>query len=231
MLFVSLFFSFDNIEFFFFDVFIQKKKKVISVVPKVWKRLMVTFLWTFIAFFAYNVGAFIVLIATIYSVNSTYNADVVIGIFLVIVYLVGFVYLGLIWQLASVVSVLEDAKGIEAMKKSKELIKGNVKVAILIFSKLAISILMLEFAFQRLVVNGLSLRMVDRVGYGVVCLLVLLKLILFGLVIQTVLYFVCKSYHHENIDKSVLLEHLQVYLLREYVPLKARDVQLEQLHV
>ncbi|KAK7849110.1 hypothetical protein CFP56_003771 [Quercus suber] len=47
---------------------------------------------------------------------------------------------------------------------------------------------------------------------------------------KTVLYFVCKSYHHENIDKSALSDHLEVYL-GEYVPLKAKDVQLEQYHV
>lgn len=35
-------------------------KKVMSVVPKVWKRLMVTFLSIFVAFFAYNAVAILV---------------------------------------------------------------------------------------------------------------------------------------------------------------------------
>ncbi|GMN56415.1 hypothetical protein TIFTF001_025531 [Ficus carica] len=208
-------------------------KRVMSVVPKVWKRLMVTFLWTFLAFSAYNITAIlIIIVATIYAVSSTYNVDLMIGIILVIVYLLGFVYLGLVWLLACVVSVLEDIRGIEAMSKSKALIRGKTGVGMLIFSKLAISVLMLQFAFQRLVVNGWSLEVVNRVGYGILCLLVLLKLVLFGLVIQTVLYFVCKSYHHENIDKSALSDHLEVYqLLGEYVPLKSKDVQLEQFQV
>jgi hypothetical protein len=66
-----------------------------------------------------------------------------------------------------------------------------------------------------------------RIGMGLLCLLLLFKVILFGLVIQTVLYFVCKSYHHENIDKSSLSDHLEVYL-GEYIPLKSKDVQMEQ---
>ncbi|EXB37653.1 hypothetical protein L484_021860 [Morus notabilis] len=206
-------------------------KKVMSVVPKVWKRLMVTFLWTFLAFSAYNIAAVIVLFAALLSVNSTYDADLVIGIVLVIAYLLGFVYLSLIWHLACVVSVLEDIRGIEAMNKSKGLIRGKTGVAMIIFSKLAFSVFVLQFAFQRLVVDGWSLGVVDRVGYGIICLLVLLKLVLFALVIQTVLYFVCKSYHHEGIDKSALSDHLDVYQLGEYVPLKAKDVQLEQFEV
>ncbi|KAL5571882.1 hypothetical protein UlMin_021479 [Ulmus minor] len=198
-------------------------KKILSVVQKVWKRLMVTFLWVFIAFFAYNTLALIVLFATLYSINSTYNADLVIGIILLVIYLVGFVYLSLVWQLASVVSVLEDVRGIEAMKKSKTLIEGKMWVAILVFSKHIISVFLLQFAFQNLVVHGHYKKKVDRVGYAIICLLVLLKLILFGLVIQTILYFVCKSYHHENIDKLALSDHLEVYL-GDYVPLIKADV-------
>ena len=57
--------------------------------------------------------------------------------------------------------------------------------------------------------NGLSLGVVSRVGFGVLCLLLHIILFLFGPVVQTLLYFVCKSYHHENIDKSALSDHLK----------------------
>ncbi|KAH7567973.1 hypothetical protein ACOSP7_009702 [Xanthoceras sorbifolium] len=202
-------------------------KKVISVVPKVWKRLMVTFLCSFVAFFAYNVVAFIVLVIWAVSIGNT-----ILGlpffILILISYLVGFVYMTIIWHLASVVSVLEESCGFGAVVKSHGLIKGKMCVAIVIFFKLIFSLVIIERAFQVLVVHGRSIGMVNRVSYGIVCFLLLFKLILFGLVIQTVIYFVCKSYHHENIDKSALSGHLEVYDLGEYVPLKAKDVQLEQ---
>jgi hypothetical protein len=56
-------------------------------------------------------------------------------------------------------------------------------------------------------------------------------LFLFELVIQTVMiYFVCKSNHHEKIEKLALSDHLDVYH-GEYVPLNSKDVQLEQHYV
>lgn len=137
----------------------------------------------------------------------------------------------LVWHLASVVSVLEDARGVQAMNKSQALMKGKMLVAISIFLILGLASYGVQFAFQNLVVHGWSVGVVAKAGYAILCFLLLVKLFLFGLVIQTVLYFVCKSYHHENIDKSALSDHLEVYLLGEYVPLKSKDVQLEQVHV
>ncbi|XP_068322461.1 uncharacterized protein [Pyrus communis] len=203
-------------------------KKVMSVVPKVWKPVMVTFLCTFMAFFCYNIVALLVLIIWVLSMGIS-GASVIIGFLLLIVYFIGFVYLTLIWQLASVVSVLEEARGIKAMAKSKELLKGNMWVATIIYFTLNVLAALLQFGFQQLVVSGRSFSVAERVAYGVICLLLLLKLILFCLVIQTVLYFVCKSYHHENIDKSELSDHLEVYLLGGYMPLSSKDVQFEQV--
>ncbi|XP_040999110.1 uncharacterized protein LOC121244927 [Juglans microcarpa x Juglans regia] len=206
-------------------------KKVMSVVPKVWKRLMVTFICTFIAFFAYNIVAFLIMITcAIFLIESASRYFVPILIAVGILYLVGFVYMTIVWQLASVVTVLEDSYGVQAMLKSKALLKGKMWVATVIFFKLNISLAIIQIAYRKLVVHGWRLGMVSRVGYGIICLLLLFKLVLFGLIIQTVIYFVCKSYHHENIDKSALSDHLEVYL-GEYVPLKAKDVQLEQFNV
>lgn len=203
--------------------------KVISVVPKVWKRLMITFLCIFAAIFAYNVVAFLIFIAWIIMVSDSSFAVASLFVFLIL-YFVGIVYMSIIWQLASVVSVLEEACGVKAMVKSRALIKGKIWVAAIIFFKLNLSLFIIQIAFERLVVHGQSLGMVNRVSYGIICFLLMFKLFLFGLVIQTVIYFVCKSYHHENIDKSALSDHLEVYL-GEYVPLKAKDIQLEHFEL
>lgn len=204
--------------------------KVMSVVPKVWKRLMVTFFCTFFAFFAYNVMAFLVIIVFLLTIGFQHDG-VAVFVVISILYLAGFVYLTVIWQLASVVSVLEDSYGVEAMMKSKKLIKGKMGLSILIFLKLNVSFFLIQFLFKKVVVvHGWRLGSLDRTAYGVLCFLLLSHMFLFGLVIQTVLYFVCKSYHHENIDKSALSDHLEVYL-GEYEPLKAKDVQLEQYQV
>ncbi|XWS21718.1 hypothetical protein CRYUN_Cryun30bG0078700 [Craigia yunnanensis] len=197
-------------------------KKVMSVVPKVWKRLMVTFLCIFVAMFFYHVVAVVIFIVWLFSIGAS-DMGYAFFVILIILYFVGFLYLTIIWHLASVVSVLEEAYGFQAMVKSKNLIKGKLWVAIVIFLKLNLTLGIIEIAFQMLVVHGSTLGIANRVVYAIICFLLLSKLILFGLVIQTVIYFVCKSYHHENIEKSSLSDHLETYL-GEYVPLKTKDV-------
>ncbi|KAJ0096870.1 hypothetical protein Patl1_27946 [Pistacia atlantica] len=204
-------------------------KKVMSVVPKVWKRLMVTFLWSFAIIFLYHVVAVIVLVFwLIFLAQNTVGA--LMGVALLAFYLCGFVYIGIVWHLASVVSVLEDVYGIKALKKSKNLIKGKMGISIGMFVVLSLFLGGIEVLFENVVVLGLSPNVGITILVGIVCFLLVVMVILLGLVVETIIYFVCKSYHHENIDKSSLADHLEVYL-GEYVPLKAKDVQLEQFQV
>ncbi|OWM67448.1 hypothetical protein CDL15_Pgr028311 [Punica granatum] len=170
-------------------------QKVLSVVPRVWRRLMVMFMLILLA-----VG---------------------------VLYLVGLVNMSIIWQLASVVSVLKEEYGFRAMAKSNDLIKGKIGLLIVTFLMLTFLLGFVQVLFKKLVVHGDSFGILAKVGFGIICLTLLSGLFLFGLTIQTVVYFVCKSYHHENIDKSALSDHLEVYLGGESVLLRAKDVQLE----
>ncbi|GKV21629.1 hypothetical protein SLEP1_g31590 [Rubroshorea leprosula] len=204
-------------------------KKVMSVVPKVWKRLMVTFMWSFAVVILYNVLSGILFLAWAISLGFS-PIGISIFVILLIAYFTGFVYITLVWHLASVISVLEDSYGIKAMVKSKALIKGKIFVAVGMFLLLCTCFLGIQIMFESGVVLAWSVGIEIRIAIGIICFLLLFKVILFGLVVQTVIYFVCKSYHHENIDKSVLADHLEVYL-GDYVPLKPKDVQLEQFHV
>ncbi|KAK1262838.1 hypothetical protein QJS04_geneDACA009244 [Acorus gramineus] len=195
-------------------------KKVMSVAPKVWKRLMVTFLWNSVVVFAYNSTVFFILVVIlILFINGPYTAGQTILIVVGVLYLVGLVYITVIWRLACVVSVLEDSYGLRAMKKSKELIKGKMPVAALVFFLLIVSYFGVLVLFEGGGVVGKAVAVV-----------LLSVVVLMGLVVETVIYFVCKSYHHESIDSSALADHLEVYLVG-YVPLTAKDVQLEQFHV
>ncbi|KAI8531430.1 hypothetical protein RHMOL_Rhmol11G0136400 [Rhododendron molle] len=205
-------------------------RKVMSVVPKVWKRFMVTFYCAFLAFFLYNVVAVLTLVLWSFTIESVNKVGPIFLVVIVVLYVVGFLYMTVVWQLASVISMLEDMKGFKAMTKSRNLIKGKMWIAIVIFFKLNLAMVGIWILFESQVVRTGSFGIVGRLGFGFLCLLLLFKVFLFGLVIQTVIYFVCKSYHHENIDKSSLSDHLEVYL-GQYVPLKAKNVQLEQFDV
>ncbi|CAK7354876.1 unnamed protein product [Dovyalis caffra] len=206
-------------------------KKVMSVVPKVWKRLVVTFLWSYAVVVVYNIIAAVLFITlwtqAVYHVPAL-GFKIAILVVLIIIYSVGMLYITMVWHLASVVSVLEDFYGIKAMIKSKNLMKGNMRVAAAVFVVVGVCFVGIQFLYEFFVVLKCPLGV--RIGMGIVCYLMLCKVMLFVLVVQTVLYFVCKSYHHENIDKSSLADHLEDYL-GEYVRLKSKDVQMEQLEV
>ncbi|PWA85260.1 hypothetical protein CTI12_AA150920 [Artemisia annua] len=203
---------------------------VCNVVPKVWKRLIVTFLCAFVVFFIYNMLAFFMVVSFMLLLPADTFGDVVFHIMLIF-YFIGFVYISIIWQMACVVSVLDSSYGVKAMMKSKNLIKGKRWVAIFIFSKIHLSFFAVQIIFELFVVYGHALGVWRRVGFAVLCLLVLSKLFLFGFVAQTILYLVCKSYHHENVDKSSLADLLEGYL-GDYAALSADDnVQLEQTRV
>ncbi|KAI8531433.1 hypothetical protein RHMOL_Rhmol11G0136700 [Rhododendron molle] len=202
--------------------------KVMSVVPKVWKRLMVTFLCAFLMFLVYSVVLVLTIILWIVPFKHVDLVGQLYFLAIMILYIVGLLYMAVVWELASVISVLEDIKGFKAMTKSRKLIEGKMWIAAVIFLKLHIAKFWIQKLFESVVVDTeSSFGVAGRLGIGFLCLLMLFKVFLFGLVIQTVIYFVCKSYHHENIDKSSLSDRLEVYL-GEYVPLKAKDVQLEE---
>ncbi|KAE7998346.1 hypothetical protein FH972_002901 [Carpinus fangiana] len=204
-------------------------KKVLSVVPKVWKRLLITFICSFAIVLVYNIVAGALLFSCVAFVGFSASGDTIVVLFLII-YSIGFVYISIVWHLASVVSVLEDVYGFKAMIKSKALIKGKMWIAVGFFILLFLCFMGIEVVFENFVVLGMERGAGIGILVGILCFLFLFKVILFGLVVQTVIYFVCKSYHHENIDKSSLADHLEVYL-GEYVPLKARDLQLEEFRV
>ncbi|KAL2553160.1 hypothetical protein Fot_06779 [Forsythia ovata] len=206
-------------------------RKVMSVVPKVWKRLMVTFIWNFIIVFVYNLIAVLILVFGVVLLGYSKNALVIFALLFVIVYLIGSVYISIIWHLATVVSVLEESYGLNAMAKSQALIKGKMGISVGIFLVLGLCLSGIQVFFENCVVQRKrDIGLVSRVGYGSLCLFLLSILMLLGLIMQTIIYFICKSYHHENIDKSSLADHLGGYL-GEYVPLKTKDVQLEQYQV
>ncbi|KAI3451552.1 hypothetical protein Pfo_008217 [Paulownia fortunei] len=205
-------------------------KKVMSVVPKVWKRLMVTFIWSFIIVFAYNILSLLVLILGAIIFGQIPIVGTVFLVLFVVVYLIGFFYITIIWNLATVVSVLEESYGLNAMAKSRALIKGKMGVSVAVFLVVGLCFFGIQLMFEFLVVIADGQGLGNRIGFGILCLVLMSISMLFGLITQTIIYFVCKSYHHENIDKSSLADHLGGYL-GEYVPLKSKDVQLEQFEV
>ncbi|KAE9600930.1 hypothetical protein Lalb_Chr13g0292271 [Lupinus albus] len=179
----------------------------------VFKRLFMTFLYVTLLMFAYNfifVISLFLLIIAIYTDNSSLFFFSIVAILLL--FLVVHVYITALWHLASVVSVLEPVYGYAAMKKSYDLLKGRVKYAAILVCVYLVICGVIGGVFSGVVVHGGD-------SYGVFA----------RIVVGGVFYYVCKSYHHQGIDKSALHDHLGGYL-GEYVPLKS-SIQMENLDV
>ncbi|OMO95892.1 hypothetical protein CCACVL1_05195 [Corchorus capsularis] len=201
----------------------------ISAIPKVFKRLFITFTWVSILMFVYNALLIGFLVIFVIAVDSE-NAFLSFLAFLIILvlFLGVHVYITALWHLASVVSVLEPLYGLGAMKKSYELLQGRVKMAfILVFGYLAICGLIGGIFGTVVVHGGESYGVFARIVVGGFLVGVLVIVNLVGLLVQSVFYYVCKSYHHQGIDKIALHDHLGGYL-GEYVPLKS-SIQMENL--
>jgi hypothetical protein len=202
--------------------------KVLSVVPKVWKRLFMTFLWAHILIFLYNVAFIFILFLILLLQFSTGLNFGILAIPVIFVFYCLAIYIYLVWHLASVVSVLEDSYGIAALRKSAELIKGKRWVACAVFLIYTVLTSIVLTIYNVLVRDPNHMQSVaGRVFIGLLLLLLWTAFTLIGILVQTVVYFVCKSYHHESIDRYALSEHLDGYL-GEYMPLKG-PVSLEAL--
>lgn len=206
--------------------------KVMSVVPRVWKRLMLTFLWYFLIMVGYNTALIVafVLVFLIVGVDNIVAFSLCVVV-LVSVFLAVHVYISAIWHVASVISVLEDRYGISAIQKSRDLIKGKRLVAFVLIFFYFLIWAGIQGVFRNRVVHASGGGGIgSRVGFGFLLIGLMVYVNLIGLLVQSVLYYVCKSYHHQSIDKSALSDHLEEYL-GEYVPLKSSNIQMEDLDV
>ncbi|KAI3960174.1 hypothetical protein MKW98_016898 [Papaver atlanticum] len=204
-------------------------RKATSVVPKVWKRLAKTFLWNFLIVLVYNTILLVILILVITKIlpadpKSITLLSAITMVSVISSYVIGNMYIILIWLSSSITTILEDISGSKAVKKGKDLIKGKLWISL-------INYLTLQFCYENIlsvfssVLHGEGVAMVGRVSLGIVCLVLLVILLHFGLVIQTVIYLVCKSYHKESIS---LADHLDGFLPVSYTSLSSKEnVQLD----
>lgn len=189
--------------------------RVIRIVPRVWNRLMITYLWDFIIFLAfYNVSGLTLFLLTFISRVTGYKLKsecfVSSSILMTLIFLCADVYVSTVWNLASVISVLEDKyHGLGAMWKSTNLIKGKRMTALALVIFYFIFTRGIGEVFWYAVVDGRDhgMGITSRAVYAVLLVGLLCFVYLMGLLMQSVLYFVCTSYHRlEKIENKHFLE-------------------------
>ncbi|KAK9080744.1 hypothetical protein SSX86_000502 [Deinandra increscens subsp. villosa] len=203
-------------------------RQVLKTVPNVWKKLCVTFIFIYFALFIYNVlnGVVLAIVRSIFG-NSIFS--LILLFIILILYVLGLLYLTVIWQLASVVTVLENVYGFKALKKGKDLINGKKAVGMGIVFVLYGILLGFVISYALFVEFGgeIGLLMIWRVMIGILLGILVTMLFLLIIVAQTVLYLVCKSHHREAIDKVSLSTFLSVYTAETVVfPKPGEEIQL-----
>ncbi|KAK1305468.1 hypothetical protein QJS10_CPB11g01619 [Acorus calamus] len=201
----------------------------LSALPSILPRLFRTFLWVSLLMVLYNlIFAFSVVLVVI-AIDADNSFLFAVSLFVSLsLFLIVHVYITALWHLASVISVLEPVCGLAAMRKSRELLRGRTRMAAaLVFFYLS-ACGFVGGVFGAVVVRGgEDYGVFTRILVGGFLVGVLVVVNLVGFLVQSVFYYVCKSYHHQPIDKSALYDHLGGYL-GEYVPLKS-SIQMENL--
>ena len=129
-----------------------------------------------------------------------------------------YVYISILSQFTSVVSVLESECGLTTMKRSHELLRRMMEMASdFVIVYLVVCVAIVE-AFKEVVVKGPEEEGSFEIGSGpkiliggtIMWILVLVNHL--GLLFQGMFYYVCKTRHREGIEKIVLYDHLDGYL-------------------
>jgi len=182
-------------------------RKIITISPKVWIRDFITFMYSFAIFFVYITVPGILLLGLAWFLLTTGTRKIMLAIFLplVIVYVIGIIYMSLLYRLASVVSVLEDYE-FQAIIKSYALMKGKIEVFVGFFILRKLFFIATEVV--PLINNKFLSEIVRNSGIQILCWWFQFLLDVFVYVAYYVIYFVCKSYHHETIDRNSLADHL-----------------------
>ncbi|KAK9135083.1 hypothetical protein Syun_014413 [Stephania yunnanensis] len=171
------------------------------VVFRAWKRLVITFLWYFIILGMFGIGGtgFLIIGSFVMGIPQLHVLGIIVQIIISILYIIGVIYISMIWNTASVMSVLESKYyGLSALERSRVLMKGKMKAIFpitFIFEAWLYGTQAVFFVFLA------KLSLETQVVTGIFCFLVTSTVVLMGLVVQTVIYLVCKSYHQETMDE------------------------------
>ncbi|GJZ61561.1 hypothetical protein Tco_0617698 [Tanacetum coccineum] len=183
-------------------------KKAIKVANIAWRRLTITLYSMFLTLFAYNL-LYSVVVFLWNSILGEYANMTIMLIIISIPYTYWSLYLITIWEIASVVSVLEDSCGLKAAIKASELMNGKKKVALRVSYMLYLFMGVVVYVYMAFYMyNNGALGKVWGVIFAVICGAMFVIGFLVTIVAQTMLYLVCKSHHQETVDLGSLSTYL-----------------------
>lgn len=168
-----------------------------------------------LAFFILAVLLLVVLCSTVKNPDGDLemNCSAPLVVMLIIGFVATGIWLKMMWNMASVVSVLKQTYGLGAVRKSMQFLRGKrlvTGVLAIVYNVLHLGTI---FLVQCMVVDSTLVSLFASILISTFSGLQLMQTIM-----QSILYFVCMAHHDESVVKYALANHLDRYLGRSVPP-------------
>ncbi|XP_077209874.1 uncharacterized protein LOC143845426 [Tasmannia lanceolata] len=177
--------------------------KFFAVVIKIWRRVFSTYLWVCMMV----VGCLVLFLVLLVTVCNTFamlgfpSELILYPAFVVaVVFSVVFAHTIIVCSLASVISVLEEVSGPQALVRSVFLIKGQTHVGLLIFLGSTIGMAFVEGLFEHRVKTLSYGDGSSRIWEGPLLVIMYSFVVLIDSMMSAVFYFTCRSSSMEALD-------------------------------
>lgn len=185
--------------------------KFYVIINKIWKRIVITYLWTCVVIVG-CLTSFVVLLITVSCAFSVmgFPSDLILYPALVLGLIFSIILANsiIICNTAVVISILEDVSGSQALLRSSSLIKGQTQVGLLIFLGSTIGMAIVEGLFEHRVKTLSYGDGSSRIWEGPLLVIMYSFVVLIDSMMSAVFYFSCKSSRLEasNIEIQPVLD-------------------------
>ncbi|XP_043723888.1 uncharacterized protein LOC122670915 [Telopea speciosissima] len=170
--------------------------KFFTIILKIWKRLVVTYIWACMAIVG-CLALFLVLLVVVCNIFSIAgcSSDMIVypAMMIGLVFSIVFANAIIICNLSIVISVLEDISGPEALLRSSILMQGQTQVGLLIFLGSTMGTTFVEGLFEHRVKTLSYGDGSSRIWEGPLLVVMHSFVVLIDSMMSAVFYFTCRS--------------------------------------
>ncbi|XP_008787101.2 uncharacterized protein LOC103705238 [Phoenix dactylifera] len=183
-------------------------KKVVALeffgtVHRIWRRLVSTYIWICVSISG-CLALFLALLVMVCNAFAAlgYPPEIVVypALFTVLVFSMVYAHTIIVCNLATVISILEDVWGPQALVRSVHLIKGQTQAGLLIFLGSTIGMAFVEGLFEHRVKTLSYGDGSSRLWEGPLLVLMYSFVVLVDSMMSAVFYFTCRSSTMEVLD-------------------------------
>jgi len=175
------------------------------VLKKLWRRLLATYIWACMVIVGVITLSFALLAATCsvfllfgFALDFIVYPSIIVGV----VFSVVFAKAIIVCNVAVVVSILEDASGLQALVRANFLVRGQIQVGLLMYVGSTLGMAFVQGLFDH---RGKTLSYGDgssRVWEGPLLVVMYSFLVLIDSMMTAVFYFSCRAFSMEATDEE-----------------------------